>query len=435
MHQNDSETSAPQLTLNSESLKWLLSLRWWSFIGQVVGVGYEAFSTGRNSSSSWALISLLVLSNLWLSKSLKNGAVARQLNVTQVNITVVLLADLLLLTILLSLNGGASNPFSILFLIYITLAAIILGRTATWILVAASCLCFGVLFLVPTEHSGHSGHHAGFELHLYGMWAAFVFSAALIASFLMKVIFQLNAKNKALSELAFLKLRQQQLGALASLSAGAAHELSTPLGTIMLAADEISRELNELENHRRVAKDANLIVEQVKRCRGIIERMAASGGQLQGELPQEIPVALLVSRLLENLGPKKQGLLEVNFDPKAVPVLVPVVATVLSLEALVNNALDASASKQKVVLEIFDNSNETVFEVRDFGSGIAPEHLERLCEPFFSLKEPGKGMGLGLFLVSLFAESVGGRVELKSELGKGFVARIRIPKEKQLKIA
>jgi len=80
-----------------------------------------------------------------------------------------------------------------------------------------------------------------------------------------------------------------------------------------------------------------------------------------------------------------------------------------------------------VRLSILSRDGHIVFEVRDEGTGMAPDVARRAGEPFFTTKPPGEGMGLGLFLVRLVAEKLGGSLRLESELGKGTRAVLELP--------
>jgi len=93
----------------------------------------------------------------------------------------------------------------------------------------------------------------------------------------------------------------------------------------------------------------------------------------------------------------------------------------------VDNALEASPKGSLVRLSIASREGRVVFEVRDQGTGMTPEVVRRAGEPFFTTKSPGKGMGMGLFLVRLVAEKLGGSLRLESEPGKGTRAVLELP--------
>ena len=89
------------------------------------------------------------------------------------------------------------------------------------------------------------------------------------------------------------------------------------------------------------------------------------------------------------------------------------------LANLVSNGLQASPSDARVTLTARAAGDRVRFTVRDRGTGIAPELRARLGEPFFTTKEPGQGLGLGMFLAYRFCGSHGARLEIESEPGQG----------------
>lgn len=106
---------------------------------------------------------------------------------------------------------------------------------------------------------------------------------------------------------------------------------------------------------------------------------------------------------------------------------LPVRATVQSLVALVQNALDASIGQKQVILKAQCTGHELIFSICDHGRGMTEAALRRIAEPFFTTKAPGKSIGLGTFLARTFAERLGGRLSYESTPGKGTTAMLILP--------
>ena len=106
---------------------------------------------------------------------------------------------------------------------------------------------------------------------------------------------------------------------------------------------------------------------------------------------------------------------------------VPRRALAFALASLVRNALDASADAELVEVELGAAADGVRISVRDRGRGMSDEELARAGEPFFTTKEPGRGMGLGLFIARSLVEQLGGGLELSSRAGEGTTATIRLP--------
>jgi two-component system sensor histidine kinase RegB len=227
--------------------------------------------------------------------------------------------------------------------------------------------------------------------------------------------------------------RNDRLASLVTLAAGAAHEIATPLSTIAVTAKEMEYEAG-LRLHGRMEEDARLIREQVDRCRLILERMGAQGADPFGETPQRTDLYQLLRQVKERF-PEDEERIEIQGDgPASLTCVIPVRAAIESLSALVKNALDASSDEGRVRLEAAQAGAERVrFLIHDEGTGMSAEVLERVAEPFFTTKAPGKGMGLGAFLAHLFAQTLGGQLSFESEPGRGCTVTLELPDMKHVR--
>ena len=259
------------------------------------------------------------------------------------------------------------------------------------------------------------------------MWVAFIVAAGLITFFTGKVSDDLREREHQVLTLQEQIAKNERLASLATLAAGAAHELGTPLGTIAVVSRELERIAAQLPDGDDMREDAKLIRSEVERCRLILQRMSVEGAEPMGEAPRSIPLAELLRETLLQFSESQRGYLRVSVPDEEVAVVLPVQATTHSLAALIRNALDANVEDGKIVIRAERNGSQIVFSVADCGLGM-PEHvLRRIAEPFFTTKEPGKGMGLGTFLVRTFAERLGGDLSFESSPGKGTTAKLDLP--------
>ncbi len=322
----------------------------------------------------------------------------------------VMACDVALLTALLYLSGGPSNPFSFFYLVHLALGALLLGERATWALVALSLVGSALLF------SGHrplelpaATHDEMMSLHLRGMWVALGAAAAFIVYFLFRIRRALEAARREVE-------KQEQLASLATLAAGAAHELSTPLSTIKLVAGELAAQLAEGE----VRKDVLLIATEVNRCRAILDRMGAELGQSAGEAFEIVAVTQLLETATRELA--VQPRLEIESEAAPLRLRIPLRALGLALQGLVRNAQDASGGAPVTLGAApgrLGSRSIVRVVVSDQGEGMSPEVLARVGEPFFTTKPPGRGLGLGVFLARSLVERIGGRLEIVSQVGTG----------------
>ena len=330
--------------------------------------------------------------------------------------------DALCLTLILALSGGPANPFSLLYLVQITFSAVVLREWWTRCLGIVSTLCFGILFLVSRDVPAFHQHaDAGaFSVHLLGMWLAFAIAALLISFIVGRLSAEMLQMQRRLA-------RNERLASLVTLSAGAAHEIATPLSTIAVTAKEMEHDAAVRLADPRVEEDARLIRSQVERCRLILERMGAQGADPFGEAPRAIGLEQLLAQVRQNF-PEDVARIRIETDARAgADCVIPVRAAVEALSALVKNALDASPNGDAVRLRAMRAAASVRFLVRDEGVGMNAETMERVAEPFFTTKAPGKGMGLGAFLAHLFAQTLGGNLSFESAPGRGCTAILDLP--------
>lgn len=397
-------------------LAWLLRLRWVLGAGQVAVI----LAARAGFGAELPVGELLGLAGLGLAS---NGALSWWIRGRPVDhrgaLVTVLILDALLLTVMLHRSGGAANPFSVFYLVHVVLAALLLDTRWTLALAAVTSLGFGSLFLGLDPHAHH--HHGDFSAHLQGMWISYALAASLLGAFVVRVARALEERERQIAQLQRYQERMERLASLGALAAGAAHELGTPLGTILLLSRELERADPAALSPGQLREDARLLCAEAERCRGILDKMAARSEGGAGEAPARFQAAEILDELRGSLGPERGALLKVNGDLGAL-VEAPRQVLLQILLNLTQNALDAVESAGaggRVSVEVSRQDSELCFCVQDDGPGLDEGALERLGDPFFTTKAPGRGMGLGLFLSSAFAERIGGRIEVENDPGSG----------------
>jgi two-component system, sensor histidine kinase RegB len=337
--------------------------------------------------------------------------------------------DVLVFSGLLYFTGGPMNPFSFLYLVPIALAAIILGTAWTWALVFLSMACSAVLFAWHRPLELGESHAAHMAQHLRGMWVAFGVSAAFIVYFLRRIRRALADRDAELEVSRNLAARQEKLAALATLAAGAAHELATPLATIALCAKELERNAQQAAASGAVIEDVRLMRSQIDRCRDILARMRAEAGEAMGESFVVSAVSDLLARSLQGLAGADRISAAALIDPAVseLKLRVPERALSEAIRGVVKNAQDASPPGEPPRVTVNRVDGFVEFVVADRGEGMAPDVLRRIGEPFFTTKPPGQGMGLGVFLARSVVEGLGGNLRVRSAVGRGTTATIAVP--------
>ncbi|RMD88055.1 MAG: sensor histidine kinase [Candidatus Dadabacteria bacterium] len=401
-------------------LKGILQLRWWwVLIAAVLVVFGERFlGISVLHSTTLGIVLTMLLSNILLFFAAK-----RRAYISQWATGCILMVDTLLLALLLRFAGGPMNPFTALFFVQIVISSVILDAKWTWAIATLSVAGFASLFHVAELGVPDTPSVAPFNAHLKGMWLAFSSVSFLVAYFVARMVREIDDRERRLQNLHIERLNQERLISLTRLAMGAAHELSTPLSTIAVAAGEISR-YNELPDRREIVRDAELILKEVKRIKGIISRMSGGTSRSQKRKNERIRVEQLVEMVKESLGDMED---RVRFNGcSGLEISVQVSGLAASIVELVKNALHASPSD---VVDVDISSDCGFFNVVVSNSGVISPLVEaRIGEPFFTTKEPGKGMGLGVYLVNLFAKECGGNFMISSDrVAYKTKAELRIP--------
>jgi two-component system sensor histidine kinase RegB len=391
------DTPPPDLTL-----RWLVRLRWWAVVAQAGVLSAAVLGLGIDLPvpALAAVVGALGLSNLALS---------RLRGPPRLLVPATLLADLVALTVLLALTGGPTNPFTVLYIVHVALAAVVLSPAWTWGMAAAAVACFGVLFLLDPPDTELVHDPEAMRGHLVGMWVGFAAAGVAIAGVVARLAADLRARDEELSRAREDGARAARLASLSTLAAGAAHEMGSPLTTIAVAAAELEDTAGPA-----LRDDLALIRRETERCRAILARMSAEAGVHPGETLTPVVMSDTLERVRARFG-DDAGRIFADADPSAV-VHAPAAAVERALAGLVDNALRAAPAPVRV--EAVVRGAHVTLAVHDSGPGIPSDILGKIGEPFFTTRPPGQGMGLGVFLARRLAEELGGTFQLASAPGR-----------------
>jgi two-component system, sensor histidine kinase RegB len=436
------------------NLSWLVRLRYGAITGQIAVL----LVVDRLMGMALPLLPLGVILGLEVATNLACSAwLRRAASVREYHVGALVALDVILFTLLLYFTGGPTNPFSFLYLIHIALAALVLGSRWMWALVALTLACSGALFLrhaplsfdeppaaIDHAHMDHAAHlehmarmergaHAGhgsdshdYGMHLRGMWVALAVAASFIVYFLQRATRELAQREAELRRVREHTAQNERLASLATLAAGAAHELATPLSTIAVVARELERRLEQAVDDA-ASTDARLIREQVERCRGILSQMAADAGEPVGDVVESLSVGELLGTATAGLDQSDRVDVKISTGASDQPIVALPRPLAQALRSLLKNALDATQAPERVELDVTLDRSGWRFAVNDRGPGMTPDVRARAMEPFFTTKPAGQGMGLGLFLTKSVAEQHGGRLEIDSAPGRGTRAWLVLP--------
>ena len=336
-----------------------------------------------------------------------------------------LLTDVLALSGVLYLTGGATNPFIGVYLLPLMIATTVLPKRFVWGMAGITIACYSLLmyFYLPLDPNSHMQHDASFNQHVLGMWFGFILSAGLISYFVTNMAQTLRERDRVLAAAREQALRDENLVALGTLAAGAAHELGTPLNTMAIITDELKQDY-PAQKDAELNDQLTMISEQIGRCKEALSVISASAGELRADAGEALPVDAYLHGLISQWQSEQPAIdLQQNIiGTQPAPQLIADIALGQAITNILNNAADASPDWLAIHAEW--TPQILTLEIRDHGPGFSPKALAQIGKSPYSEKE--HGMGMGLLLASSVIDHLGGDVTFTNEQ-KGGCVRIYLP--------
>lgn len=409
-------------TTGRKNMQQLIELRWIAALGQfatilVVHFGFE--------------IPLPLKPMLWLLGGLVifNAISVLRLRthpeVTNAELLVAVLVDVAMLTGQLYLSGGATNPFVFLYLLQVTLAAVLLEAWSTWTIVAITGACFAGLALFGRPLALPLDHDRGlWSPYIQGMLLCFALNAALLVVFISRISANLRARDARLADLRQRAAEEEHIVRMGLLASGAAHELGTPLATLSVILGDWAH-LPSFTSEPDMLQEIEEMQAQVLRCKSIVSGILLSAGEARGDSPSETTMRTFLDNLVDEWKVTR-SVSSVDYRNRFGDDLR--IVSDSAIKQMVCNVLDNAleASPTWVGLEAARDDNLLRLTVTDRGPGFAPGILQRLGTPYQSTKgRPGGG--LGLFLVVNVARTLGGSVDAGNRADGGAFVTVTLP--------
>lgn len=412
-------------------LDTLVGLRWIAIGGQTLAILVVWLWLGFPLPVTWcfALTALSAWLNIYLQLKYPSN-----LRLHDTPAAMLLGYDLVQLAGLLFLTGGLQNPFALLLLVPVLVSATALSLRHT---VALGALTVGVTsllwpFHLPLPWEASAGVMNQLPvLYIGAVWFALLLALAFSAVYTFRVANEARKLANALSATELVLEREHHLSELDGLAAAAAHELGTPLATIVLVAKELQK---ETDPESAMASDIALLVSQSERCRQILARLTSLGTQSDWSHSRRT----LSHLLAEAIEPYDGGDIEVRtkvterVGPEPVDRRNP--AILYGIGNLIENAVDFARSKVEVKSSW--TPDYVTIEITDDGPGFADDVIDRIGEPYVTTRgkrsdlapqdhEAG-GLGLGFFIAKTFLERSGAKLRLANVAPPATGALVRI---------
>lgn len=405
------------------NLRNLLAIRSIAVLGQTGALAY-VLSVSRTTEGllgitvSLVLLALLTAASLWRT--------TRPWPVTDTEFLIQLLLDVLGWTALMYFSGGANNPFVSYYIVPLVVAAAVLPWRYTWLVTGASLGAYSLLiyYYVPFPlFSPHAGHGSVDSVHTLGMWFNFLFSAGLITYFVVRMATTLRHQEAAAAVAREERLRNDQIMAVASLAAGTAHELGTPLSTMTVLVDEMLAN-EQLDAQSR--EDCELLRDQLGQCKATLRELVDTAEVDAGNPSRRARIGEFATHVLERWAVRRPGVSYRQLPATGTPPEPDILwdsTLAQALENLLNNAADTGT--ERVEIQVSWDLHWAQIQVRDFGPGI--ENVPNR-DPGTPVLRAGKsGLGIGLMLSHAAVERHGGDIELHTVAAGGALACLRLP--------
>ncbi len=420
-------------------LRTLSNLRWLAITGQSAALFLVYFALGYSLPILYCAIAIAVSAALNTVLALRYAPSHR---LTNREATFYLAFDVLQLAALLYLTGGIANPFALMFVAPVVIAAATLNLGNVLIL---AFIAFASVSLIAVVHKPLPWPEGDAlllpQLYQAGIWTALVIGIGFTSVYAWRIASESARMSAGLAATQLALSREHRLAALGALATAAAHELGTPLGTIAVVARELERALPEGSSE---AEDVRLLRAQAERCRTIIARLANPEEAMLGATAR-----LPLGALLDDIAAPHRGddldIVVTITPPKndnAQPQVWRAPELLHGLGNIIENAADFAVNL--VAVNATWDDQYLFMEVADDGPGFAPEIFEALGEPYITSR-PGHhavaendmgpsgldehdGMGLGFFIAKILLEQTGGEVKADNPPSGGARVAIRWPR-------
>jgi two-component system sensor histidine kinase RegB len=409
-------------TTNIKNINLLIQLRWTAVVGQVLTIGFVHFVMGielplmQMVAVLCGSVFLNVISQEWLR---------RQTDARDRELLLLLLLDVAALTMQLYLSGGATNPFVSLYLLQVTLGAVLLNVRSSWVVVVVTCLCFAGLILVHRPLALPEAMREDLmQLRILGMLICFVLDAALIVVFVTRIARNLRERDEGLAALKQQAAEEDHIVRMGLLASGAAHELGTPLASLSVILSDWRR-MPELASNAELMEEIGEMQAGVQRCKSIVTGILMSAGDVRGEAPVVTTVDDFFDELVDEwrVARSVKALVYENRFGDDLPIVSDSALKQVVFNVL-DNAMEVSPLWIRMAVEREDDM--LLVKVSDMGPGFAKEMLAQLGKPYNSSKgRPGGG--LGLFLVVNALRKLGGSVAAENRPVGGALVTLNLP--------
>ncbi len=375
--------------------KTYINLRWIAIIGQFVTINLAAFIFQFEFSFIKSNLVVLIgaISNIYLVSFYDKNLLS---NKTAFNFLVI---DILQLSLLFYFTGGVLNPFIIFLIIPSVFASLSLEKKTNFILISITITSILILTFFYEETLLPFPKQSVIDKYFYFSIPISLIIALFFLNFFAITFAQESSLRKdALDKIQKLIAKEHELVSLGGQAAAAAHSLATPLSTIKLITQELTK---SLVGNKDIEKDMILLGEQVERCNQILKKLSINPDINDEFIDYELTLSNYIKEIIksfESISSKKFFFQDnQNTNPIKFKRSIEII---YGLRNFVGNA--NKFAKEKIFITINSDSEITEVIIEDDGNGFPKDILDKIGEPYIRSKEKNfnkqSGLGLGIFI-------------------------------------
>jgi len=372
-----------------------ISLRWIGIIGQLLSVNIVFFYFGFDFDFiiSNLVILIGVLSNLHLI------FIYQKTQLSDRSALIFLLIDIIQLAILIYLTGGVVNPFIIFLLIPSVFASSNLGLRTNLFLVLTTIIAIIFLTFYSKElPSPLNDHFHISEYYFYSIPVALIIALVFLNYFAIIFGSESRLRKEALNKMEEVMAKEHEMLSLGGQAAAAAHSLGTPLSTIKIISQELSKQFRD---NKDVIQDIDLLASQVERCNQILKRLTLNPIEEDEFIDEDLSIRDYLKEIILSFKETSDKEFIFNFDQDSNPKkITKSIEIVYGLRNFIGNA--NKFCRDKIFITLKSDSEYTEVIIEDDGEGYPSDILSKIGEPY--LKAIGNydkirsGLGLGIFI-------------------------------------
>ena len=372
-----------------------INLRWIAIAGQLITVNliYFIFNFKLDLILGNSIILISVLSNLYLIFINKNTQLLDK------TAFLFLLIDILLLSCLIYLTGGITNPFSIFLIIPTIFSSSNLGFKSNLFLASITILIiiFLTFFYQPLPYPINEHFHVD-NYYYYSIPISLTIALIFLNYFALIFGKESRIRKEALNKMEEIMSKEHELLSLGGQAAAAAHSLGTPFSTIKIISSDL---LKQFKDNIEIKRDIDLLVSQIERCSEILKKLTLNPIVEDDFIDRDLTIADYINEIIKSFKESSKKIFILNLDQYSNSLkITKSIEIVYGLRNFIGNA--NKFSKSKVFINIKSNNNSTEIIIEDDGEGYPSDVLRKIGEPYVksyksSIKSKS-GLGLGIFI-------------------------------------